>query len=232
MKVAICYSGLVRTFPRVYDNHYENLYKHYDYDLYFHFWDSWGYGSVKNRYTSNDDDLTNHDILFLLETYNPSNYKFEKFREKESFFDDLLKSNLQEFPFCKNVLSMHYKIMECQKLVTSSKIDYDIVLRLRPDHFFTKKITFKKTEKNTIYTSMLPSRTNGSGGVNDQIAYGNITSMDKYSSLYNNWNTLYKNRPFCNPEFMLKEHLDNVGINVEDDSNLDHWIMDENNNLR
>jgi hypothetical protein len=232
MKVAICYSGLVRTLPKVYDNHYENLFKHYDCDIYFHLWDSWGYGTVKDKYTSKDDDLTYNEIESLRTLFNPYKYKFEKFREKEKELDDLLKSDNQEFPFCKNVLSMHYKINQCQKLVIDSNIKYDIVLRLRTDHFFTKRIIFKETFKNTIYTSMLPARTNGSDGVNDQIAYGDIISMTKYSSLYDNWNALYKNRPFCNPEFILKEHLINFGVNVEDDINLDHWILDENNNLR
>lgn len=177
MKVAICYSGLVRTLPKVYQNHRENLYDFYDCDLYFHLWDSWGYGTVRNKYTSKDDMLTPNDVELLLNLFNPYKYEFEKFKEKEKTFDDLLKSNIQEFPFCKNVLSMHYKIMKCQELVCNSGNKYDIILRLRTDHFFTKKIIFKDICENTIYTSMLPSRTNGSGGVNDQIAYGDIVSL-------------------------------------------------------
>ena len=41
MKVALCYSGLVRTLPKINDNHFENIYKLYDCDIYFHLWDRW-----------------------------------------------------------------------------------------------------------------------------------------------------------------------------------------------
>lgn len=233
MKVAVCYSGLVRTLPKVYDNHFENIYQHYDCDLYFHFWDSWGHGNVTNNYTYDKDDyLTEEEKNLLVEKFKPKSYIFENFKDKEKIFEGLINYDNQEYPYCKNVLSMHYKIMKCNTLVINSNVNYDVVLRLRPDHMFTKKITFKNIVDNTIFTSMIPTRTNGSEGVNDQIAYGNTSSMVKYSNFFDMWKNIYVNETFCNPEHIFKKYLTKISLNIEDDTNLDHWIMDKNNNLR
>jgi hypothetical protein len=126
---------------------------------------------------------------------------------------------------------MHYKIYKCNQLVIESGKKYDIILRLRPDHHFTKRVEFKPTETNTFFTSLQPARCSATG-INDQIAYGDIDSMTKYSNLFSVWKELPTNKHTCIPEFILKGYTDFVDLKVKDDENLDHWIVREDGTLR
>lgn len=234
MKIAVCYSGLIRTFKLAYRNHIDTIFKHYDCDTYFSFWNNIGHGDVKIRYDFNkNDEIQDKFQQEIIDLCNPKLYEFEDFSNFESRIknEKLLDLNPTDFPFCKNSLSMHYKIFKCHQLVLSSNINYDVILRIRPDHHFTKQIQFKPLEINTIFTSLLPARCSATG-INDQVAYGNMDSMTKYSNLFNYWVELSTNKHTCIPEFILKGYVDFINLMVKDDENLDHWIIKEDGSLR
>lgn len=231
MKIALSYSGFIRSFSKAFDNHLNTVIQDFDCDIYCHMWDSFGFGRIGEIYDSRYDKISMYEIDNLLSKIKPTKFIFEKYEEFEPKLDDLLKNNVKEFPFCKNVLSMHYKIYQSNDLILKSNIKYDIVIRLRPDHFLNQKINFKKIHENSIYTSLTPSRNNG-GGVNDQFAYGNLDSMKKYSNLYNNWHILNNNRRNCNPEHIFREHLEYEKLKILHDEEIDHWILTENDTLR
>lgn len=231
MKIAVSYSGFIRSFSRSFDNHLNTFIQEFDCDIYCHMWDSFGFGRIGEIYDSRKDKISPNEVEHLVSKIKPVQFIYEKYEEFEPKLDDLLKNNIKEFPFCKNVLSMHYKIYKANELIINSNQKYDIVVRIRPDHFFNQKLNFKKIHKNSIYTSLTPARNNG-GGINDQFAYGNLESMTKYSNLYNNWNILNNNRKNCNPEHILREHLDYEKINILHDDEVDHWILTEDNTLR
>lgn len=231
MKVAVCYSGMMRTFPKVYENHLNSLFKNYDCDLYFSFWDIWGNGDLWKSDYSKSDKVTEENIEKILDLYKPFKYEFESHEKFTNILDEMLKNNVREFPYCSNILSMHYKISKVINMVADSGINYDIVLRIRPDHNFMKPFKFKETKSNVFYTSTWPVRCNGTG-MNDQVAYGDIDTMKKYGGFFSHWDILNRGRSSCVPEWMLKEYMDIVGISAEDDENVDHWILSENGSLR
>jgi hypothetical protein len=231
MKVAVCYSGFMRTFPKVFDNHYNMLLKNYDCDLYFSFWDVWGNGSLWKHDYTDSDVVTDEDKKQILELYKPKEYEFESQTEFGRILDEMLKNNVREFPYCSNILSMHYKINKVVNMVDKSGVDYDIVLRIRTDHNFIKPFKFKETKKDIFYTSTWPVRCNGTG-MNDQVAYSDLDTMKKYAGFFDKWDVMNKGRNCCVPEWMLKEYMDMVGLMAEDDENVDHWILSHDGTLR
>ena len=59
---------------------------------------------------------------------------------------------------------------------------YDIVVSLRIDIVFKNKFDFSNIVENTIY---IPDNYDW-GGINDQVAYGNMEVMKKYNYIFKN----------------------------------------------
>lgn len=231
MKIAVYYSGFVRSFLETFENHKSNFLDLYDCEIFCHFWDNWGFGRMQEKYETDNDILSSNERKSIINLINSSNVFFEDYKSMEVVFDNMLKDNIKEFPFCKNVLSMHYKIKKSFELIENSNNEYDVYFRMRPDHYLMKKIEIKDLKENSIFTSKTPARSNN-GGVNDQIAYGNKKTMKEYSSFFDNWTLLNNNRRNCNPEIILGEYLKYKKIEVLDDPSLDHWILNNDNTLR
>ena len=68
MKIAVCYSGLPRTILNCLDNHYENLLKDNLCDIYFSFWDTWGFNFRED--TLKKEENISNDLRVCLDTVN------------------------------------------------------------------------------------------------------------------------------------------------------------------
>lgn len=68
------------------------------------------------------------------------------------------------------------------ELFKSYNEKYDLVISLRIDLHFETKFNFDHVEKDTIY---IPSGSDW-GGINDQLAYGNSETMEKYHKIFDN----------------------------------------------
>jgi hypothetical protein len=112
MKVAICYSGMLRGFEDFIQNHIDYLISKHDCDIYLNFWDVFGYGlqpyskyTTKNHYRFTGfhgenkskieivpiiesdliDDGTKNRII---EKLKPKDYIFDSFSTMEPFFQE------------------------------------------------------------------------------------------------------------------------------------------------
>ena len=229
MKIAVCYSGLPRTILNCLDNHYENLLKDNLCDIYFSFWDTWGF-NFREDTLKKEENISKEDISNLINLLKPKRFEFEKFENFNDYFEKKTIDSPQGYPYCKNLLSMHYKIFKTFNLIDMSE-NYDVILRLRPDHFFKNKIKFEFPKQNTIYTSLTGARCNN-GGMNDQIAYGDYDVMKIYSSFFLDWEKIKEIKKTCNPEHLLKYYLDKNNIEYINNESIDHWILNQDNSLR
>ena len=232
MKIAICYSGMFRNFQKNVDNHIEHLISKYDCDVYLSFWDVYGFGAVNIKSSIEDNDyITEQDKEEILSKLKPKNFEFESYNELENFFDlEGKKYDESGFaPFCKNVLSMYYKIQKCGEMVKNSGIDYDLILRLRGDVFFNEDLILQLPKENTVYH---PERASWTKAMNDQLGYGNKEVMYIYYDLYNKLPEIWtKGTSRGAPEHYLYHHMVNNNISMElQDINYD--LLDKNNNRR
>jgi hypothetical protein len=114
----------------------------------------------------------------------------------------------------KKMCSMFYNQKRCLDMIIQSAISFDIVFKWRTEIYFDDNIKLKINDianirENTIY---IPN-CNDWGGLNDQIAYGNLNTMKLYSDLYNHLTTY--NTVRCHPETLLKYHVTTNKINIE-----------------
>jgi hypothetical protein len=129
MRVALLLSGHMRYFKECYSSLKRSILDPLNPDIYVHTWDE------------NDRSMW-QDKAYKIDTTLPDNiFKkivIEQWSEHEPFFEKMVGS----FPGCHNtyskpnrVLSMYYKIWQCFQLIKDE--EYDVVIRARPDLFYT-----------------------------------------------------------------------------------------------
>lgn len=214
MKVAFCYSGMFRNFDKNLENHISNLTSKYDSDFYLSFWDMQGIGDFKNRLDSDPNIIDDEIKSYIENKLKPNFIEFQNFEPISQSFDNIerkIKPDLNP-PFIKNILSMYYKIKRCSDMVSKSGIDYDIVVRLRPDIYFNSSMRLENPKENSLYAN---NDGNWGDAYNDQFYYGNQKTMeivgDLYSNLYHIWETT---NVYQSPEGILWTFLQQKEINV------------------
>lgn len=215
MKVALCYSGAIRTLPDLLDNHIDFLIKKYDCDVFLETWDVYGYGGHKLKYEWDEIDIIPQNIVdLILDKLNPVYYNFENYRKKETEFSEFENSYYYGHPYCTNILSMFYKIKQCHLALDNHNKEYDIVLRLRPDLEFNKSVEFQFPQKNTLYVNK-----NGAWNsqiIVDQFFYGSKEVMDLVCNTYDKLHDMFsKGLALKAAEYLLYLSVMEENINLE-----------------
>lgn len=187
MKIALCLSGHLRNFERAYPTLYFYLLKDYDVDIFIHTWDKLGFScAFKTDNTLND---TSTKLAEAEKLYKPKSIIVESV----DFVEELKRQGDEYAPHLKNepkhvghMASMFYKIYACNELKNKyqreSGIEYDCVVRCRPDLLFQNKVTIPTEKKaGVIWT---PRALSSPDWYNDQFAVGAPNDMDLYSSVF------------------------------------------------
>ncbi len=118
-----------------------------------------------------------------------------------------------------NCLSMFYNNKKVFKMMTDfaleNNINYDIVLKYRPDISNNPRLPLYKNveiKENTIY---IPDKYHW-GGINDQIAFGDLESMQKYCNVFDDiYNQLDNDEKYrLHPETMLMMGLQKAMLDI------------------
>ncbi|GCE80524.1 hypothetical protein MSKU3_1999 [Komagataeibacter oboediens] len=195
-RIAICISGEFRnlpaTFPKI--RHLVGFFMGCDCDIYIHTWH-------------------HPDEAIIIESLKPKDYLFEE--DKTYFFSDLEQKIFYKEPNLKpgrdeGSIAMLYGMQKSFELAEKSGVDYDFVVRLRPDIYFEpnlseilRSISMEgELSKDTLYVA----RHFHSQGINDQFAVGGIDAMRAYMNVFSymreNISTLY-----FNPETVVLSNL-------------------------
>lgn len=156
-------------------------------------------------FCSINSDLDDYHIEFL-KVYDIGDgcYNFEKYK---------LEEHMQNKNVNQNMFSMFYNIKKCISLIENSSKKYDVILRYRTEICFTNLFEIPNIiNPNTVY---VPNNYDWLGGMNDQVAYGDLESMKTYSKLYDNIMDYNKrDNVQIHPETLLKYHLQKSKVNI------------------
>lgn len=91
--------------------------------------------------------------------------------------------------------------------------DCDCYVRCRYDIIFNGPVVFEQYPMldNTVY---IPEGNDYRDGINDQFAFGNRQSMEKYFSVYLNHERYFQEGKEFHSESYLKYNLDALGVNI------------------
>jgi len=194
MKVACLISGFLRTFQYNVDKVIKAFEK-YDIDYYLH---------ISNEEQLDEYNNNNIDKNLVIEKLKPVHVIYEN----EIKLDD--KTLTKKF---KNIKRMWYKFTLLNLLKetysNANNINYDIVIRLRPDLCILDEEITLKTDipNNVIY------------GNNDEIFYGNSYTMNIISEISDNFNDLLKDSSIKNNgdlynKFLSQKRIVNKDLDI------------------
>lgn len=230
MKVAFCYSGMIRDFINNIDNHKQYLLSHYDSDVYLHLWDV--YGDYVGFNISNNNGLvvsflndtpidynTNYiseqDKNIIINELKPVKYCFESYLNMAPIFEERALKVIKDPslpPNMNNMISMAYKIKQCGEMVNEGQ--YDLVVKLRPDIGFYDHINLSNPTPNTIFGNEYFCWQDDN--VSDVFLYGNYESMKCLNTLYYEIENIFEKmgQAYCTPETSMYKHITNNGNSI------------------
>jgi hypothetical protein len=113
----------------------------------------------------------------------------------------------------ENCSSMFFHNKKCIDLIKESGIKYDIVIKYRADitsDSILDVYQLSPISENTVY---IPEG-NDFGGLNDQIAYGDLSSMEKYTLVFQNIPIICNDGHRFHPETLVFRNLEREKVNV------------------
>lgn len=206
IKAALCISGHLRTFLDNYKSVKEHILDKMNVDVFIHTWDTLG---LSYRFTDSNLYVTETKNLVdrIEQLYHPKKLVIEK--TKTFNVTPLMRSRLLDHRDIPGILSMFYKVEECNKLKKQYEEDggfvYDCVIRFRGDLWVEQPLPIDdRTNMNHLFLPMYGNF----GGACDQFAYGSSPIMDKYSCLYSNVEQLLRDGAPMQPERLLQFHIE------------------------
>jgi hypothetical protein len=198
MKIALCFSGHLRNFNYAIDNIIENIInplKNNDentIDIFISTWDKNGLRSnnwqgdinyineIENKLKPKIIDIENENRNYFIENYSSQQYK---------------KFKLCSSDTCSNASSMWYKVYKSFQLVEKyskeNNINYDILVRIRPDVIYHNKLDYKTFINNFQNETIILPEWHGkyeeiNHQIMDQFAIGKYEIMKKYFNTFEN----------------------------------------------
>lgn len=220
MKVALCISGLPRSFKRTSESIYDNIINILKPDIFISTWD------FKQ---TRDKQLQDGNLDEFYDFYEPKAFESEIWTDKtnEQFFNYSYFKNKYSryiFNFPQSSGAMFYKIYKANLLKSSfesiNNFKYDLVIRLRSDLLFKNKINLNEVDYAAQSDSIFlrtdtehDASYSNRDWIYDQFAFGSSKSMDAYSNTFLNLDKIIINNPRLEPEIMLRENLKFENIN-------------------
>ena len=229
MKTAVCLSGKLDAIES-HRNLIEQVIEPYKADVFIDSWIPFENNTIKSEWTEEDYAAAN---IARPQTPNINEYA-QKFQPKMMVLDNFdamplnhqIRSVLPKSAMTahgveslhtkkENVMFMWYKIWKANQLrklyEQANRIRYDCIIRLRFDSTFNG-FPYIEPKRKTVY---IPRGGDYEGGICDQVAIADPTTMDLYCELYNEIYRYATGKIGIHPESMLWKHTQINRLEVE-----------------
>jgi hypothetical protein len=194
MKIALCMSGHIRSLFKNIDSIKINILPYNEsIDIFLHTWDTHGWrteGSdiTKQGFKGFDYNSDKIEIEKIVEALNPKKFVVQNYIDVEDMIlekaEKLRKRKKYDIDRPENLVSMSYKVFECNKLKKSiesqENFKYDIVIRTRPDFNYQSAINFSLFDQDILHCL----NKHCGDGISDIFAFSKSEIMDVYSEAF------------------------------------------------
>jgi len=202
MKIAILFTGRIKYYNDIYNNIVDKIVNNNQIDFYL----------------STSPEITDeNDLKEFIDLYKPVKVINEPINHN---FDYNKYEKLSCWVRPKNICDMWYNRM---RIFNAIEDKYDIILSYRLD---LNPFNYINYEINNFIN--IPLCDDYSGGINDQIAYGNYNEMKKYMNLYSYLPEIL-NSCLMHPETILKHYIKKYNLNVKRTVNFIYYIINNEN---
>lgn len=229
MKIAICFSGAIRSFKYCYPSIYKYLIEPLNADIFLHAWSITEIDNTQEvKYKFSKDCCTNDYVIeklcpkkYVIDEYNSS---WEKKIIQEANMDgidfmivpDKYKKICKNDPhaykkYAHNAMGMYYKIMKCNELKCEYEkehgFEYDIVIRARLDFIWNKFVTIDDIKSSSLVFTINDSYCNKFKIPNNDRFFGsNSKIMNKFTNIFNDIKNNYeKNIPIQGSDLFVEK---------------------------
>jgi len=225
MRVALCFSGAIRTFKTCFPSINRYLIQTLQPDIFV-------YGL---NYDVNNDLQVNFKIIenecspdYVISKLSPKKYKFESFTkdlekeklEKAGFTgNEFLDEKQKNYGF--NAIGMYHSIMTCFELMEEysrdNNIKYDLIIRARMDFIYEDFIYPHFFEKinNTLFLVRDRYATHSKLETNDKFFAGDFEIMKKMCNVFSEIKNYYQQNIFIEGQTIMEKFIKNNSINVK-----------------
>lgn len=224
MKIAICISGHLRTFEKTHASLKRNVLDKYDCDVFLSTWDNVGNTLYHAHYPTGFDETDDKiDVGRVKEVYQPTGLAIQNAFDEDvqaikKPFEGLTTRNGANV---QHIVPMYYKMWHCNNLRKEHQkktgINYDVVVKCRPDVYIHKLDAEKAMEK----IQFLP----GHCGFNDLIFLGPSDAMSDVFDLFTILNPTLPFNSFENAENIMHTHVTINNIPHELSTAVEYWFV-------
>jgi hypothetical protein len=224
LKIALCFSGQPRTWRKCIESWKQHVIQNNNVDIFCHLWD---YNSIPNSIADGPADTwlsPEGDLAELIGILNPKKYIIEPAKT----FVPIRKNQPIVF---SNFLSQYYGIMSSARIKREYEIEnmiqYDIVIRMRYDAFFTAPVIYNQhpsvIEDNSMYCFHVGwDHLTNSGRLGDIFWYSDSQTYDILADYYLNIHTIklkysFNKKPDMHQLFFHYAKKNNIKLIVN------HW---------
>jgi hypothetical protein len=222
MKIALCFSGMARTFQECIPSVITHIIQEnpgHQFDSFISIWDIHGKNPVWWEVSKDNTPVDLNKLMefkkdlnikrLLVDTYENSDFMKKTDIELGGIYKD--RKGPSHNP--TNFIPMLKRMEWAHILMLDNGANYDIVVKLRTDLLFNGRVVFTLPQPKTVY--MPTHECWGPGNLNDQFLYGDGHVMSFHASMYKNLEALYIQENTLHPETLLHKYYTIHGINVE-----------------
>ena len=217
MRVALCISGMSRSFKQTYDTTFKHLIQKHQADVFISTW----------KPMMRDDAWPDTDpVEEMIDLYKPIKFDIELFDEKrQATFEtnDFKSHSDQAGRAVGRMLPMYYKIYlaNMHKFMYEQEhlFTYDVVIRCRSDLYFNRDVELVMPQPKTAYFPTINSQSR----INDQFWFADSETSDFISRLYLAIPRLWHGGILIHGETLLGSYIELTKVNVEN-VDVDYYI--------
>jgi len=235
MKIAICFSGAIRSFKSCYPSIYRSLIEPLNADVFMHLWtfgEDIAQHKNEHRYITHfklqDDECS---IDYVIDKIKPKKYTIDEYNyewEKEivsgcNGYDIIRYMDDHDTNYAVSSMGMYFKIFKANELKCQyedeNNFKYDIVIRCRLDFKWSDNFTigdFSNITDNELLIIKDSYCTTAHWAGNDKFFAGTSTTMNKMCNLYNEIGHYHKNE-ICQIEGqnLNKYHIKKLNLQLK-----------------
>lgn len=229
MKIAICFSGAIRSFDECISSTMKYLISNFDNpDIFLHMWtfNETNSTDINYNFKWRKDTSSIDNILSVL---NPKKYVIEEYTnlseeliKKSSMVDMNLFDTDDKKNYGFNCCSMYWKILKsfelAEEYMEENNFEYDLVIRARLDFIwedYIRQSDFVNTLNNVIYLIKDRYATCSKLNTNDKFFAGNYSTMKKMCNVFNCLKKYQDVGANIEGQTINELHIKQLGLNVK-----------------
>lgn len=212
MKLALLFSGHLRSFPITFDGFKNTILNHHEVDVFCSTWETYGWWTGNSEGANISDEKDSIDFANFQKLYNPIILDTQKyFGHYQDYFENRAKTfddkHTDKRVRLVNPLSMYYKMQRVinifEDFIKLTQKQYDVVIRTRPD-LVLSDFTIEAISDIVVIDG---SKGIEGRGLGDMMQMGTQENILKFNRLFDDYDEIMRCCALYDPHLYIEKYL-------------------------